>query len=424
MSARRAALLLTVVCLAAGLLLGLEHEDAVLRLGVYVGSDWDAPYSDYYEVVDTAIARFEEMHPGVRVEYVSGIRQEDYSEWLAAQALTGSMPDVFFVLDADFQRYISMGALARLDGLLVADREVEQGKYYPAAFEAGRMGDVLYALPVQCSTTLMFYNRSLLAREGIALPGPDWTWDDFYTICKRVTRAGGSEQYGCYDYRWEYAAASNGALVVDKAGTECYFEDPRLEEAVRFCRSLYRLGDGHPVSEQDFFDGRTAFRVMNVTGYRMMQYYPFRLLGQQNFEWGGLPMPAGPHGGNVSCLETQVAAIRARSMHKALAWELLKLLSYDQQVQSVLYEGAGGTTVLRIDEWDPALYEDAAVELRLDALQLSRVMDQAVELPKYETYGQTLAIANERLQPVFYGDADVSATLMALQREVLAYLKS
>ena len=100
----------------------------------------------------------------------------------------------------------------------------------------------------------------------------------------------------------------------------------------------------------------------------MMEYYPLGLLGQQNFEWGYLPMPAGPQGGNISCLETQVAAINARSKHKELAWDLLCLLSYDPQVQSVLYEGSEGTAVLRINEWDQELYANAAAELRLGRL--------------------------------------------------------
>lgn len=426
MNARRGALLAVGACCAVALLLGLRQEETVLRLGLYVGSDWDAPYSDYYDMADAAIERFEQAHPGVRVEYVSGIRQEDYSEWLAAQALTGRLPDVFLVLDSDFQRYISMGALAELDGFAARDQGFSPEKYYPAAFEAGQMGDKLYALPIQSATTMMFYNKTLLESEGIDPPGQDWTWDVFYDICRRVTHTGENYltgQLGCYDYKWEYAVASNGAEAVDKAGTECYFEDGRVEEAVQFCRMLYRLDGGHQATEQDFLDGRVAFRVMSLTDYRTMEYYPLGLLGQQNFEWGYLRMPAGPQGGNISCLETRVAAVSARSHHKELAWDLLTLLSYDPEVQSVLYEGSEGTAVLRIDEWDKELYAHAAAELRLDAELLDQVMDEAVELPKYETYRQTLAIADERLAEVFYGDADISATLMALQREILAYLR-
>lgn len=426
MTPRRAALLLAGACAVVGLLLLAPQEETVLRLGIYVGSDWDAPYSDYYGIADTAIALFEQAHPGVRVEYVSGIRQEDYSEWLAGQALTDGLPDVFFVLDSDFQRYLSMGALEPLDRQMKRDTSFLPEKYYPAAFEAGQMGNTVYALPIQSATTLIFYNKTLLASHGISPPAQDWTWDTFYAICERIARAENStcpNQFGCYGYRWEYAVASNGASIVDKGGTECYFDDSRVEEAIRFCRRLYRLDGGHQATEQDFFDGRVAFRVMNLTDYRTMEYYPLGLLGQQNFEWGYLRMPAGPQGGNISCLETRVAAISARSRNKELAWDLLKLLSCDTQVQSTLYAGAEGTSVLRIDEWDRELYASAAAKLRLNAELLDQVMKEAVELPKYETYGQTLSMANERLETVFYGDADVSATLMALQREVLAYLR-
>lgn len=428
MKARRLVLLAAAVCVAAAAFFGLRREDTVLRLGVYVGSDWDSPYSDYYDVVDTAIELFEESHPGVRVEYVSGIREEDYSEWLAEQALLGRMPDVFLVLDSDFQRYLSLGALAELNSMITLDSDFEEEKYYPAAFEAGKKGDTVYALPLQGATTMMFYNKTLLEREGVVPPGQDWTWEDFYAICDRVTRDtdgnGVPDQFGCYGYQWEYAVASNGASVVNKAGTECYFEDERVEQAIRFCRRLFRLGANYQVTEQDFFDGRVAFRVMNLTDYRTMEFYPLSLLGQQNFEWGYLKMPAGPQGGNISCLETRVAAISARSRHKALAWDLLKLLSYDDAAQSVLYEASEGTAVLRVDEWDRQLYANAAAELRLDAELLDSVMKEAVELPKYEMYNQTLALANSRLDSVFYGDADVSATLMALQREVMAYLRN
>ena len=59
MRARCGALLLAAgaCCAAALLLLGLRQEETVLRLGLYVGSDWDAPYSDYYDMADAAVAR-------------------------------------------------------------------------------------------------------------------------------------------------------------------------------------------------------------------------------------------------------------------------------------------------------------------------------------------------------------------------------
>ena len=41
-------------------------------------------------------------HPGVKVHYETGIRKEDYSEWLDRKILEGETPDVFMVLSDDF----------------------------------------------------------------------------------------------------------------------------------------------------------------------------------------------------------------------------------------------------------------------------------------------------------------------------------
>ena len=73
-----------------------------LRIGLFAGSNWDVPEGDSYAVIEAAIQQFEAQHPGVCVTYSSGIKKEDYSEWLAEQLLGGTEPDVFVIPEADF----------------------------------------------------------------------------------------------------------------------------------------------------------------------------------------------------------------------------------------------------------------------------------------------------------------------------------
>ena len=163
-----------LVALCLLLVLGLwgwqaAHARTQLRLGVFVGSSWDVPSSEGYAVVDKAIESFEEEHPDVDVTYVSGIKPEDYSEWLAEQILAGTEPDVFLVLDDDFEAYASMGAIRNLSDLISLDKGFDEDGFYPALLEYGRKGGNLYALPVECAPTLMFVNKTLLIREGIEM---------------------------------------------------------------------------------------------------------------------------------------------------------------------------------------------------------------------------------------------------------------
>ena len=66
------------------------NKETVLTIGVYSGSYWNTPNGNCYQILDEAITLFEESHPGVNVEYVSGIPAGSYSEWLAEQIAEGN----------------------------------------------------------------------------------------------------------------------------------------------------------------------------------------------------------------------------------------------------------------------------------------------------------------------------------------------
>ena len=79
-----------------------------------------------------------------------------------------------------------------------------------------------YAVPYECVPTLMCINKSLLESEGITVPSGDWTWEDFYNICARVTRDtdgdGEIDQFGCCGYTWQDALTANGASLFTEDG--------------------------------------------------------------------------------------------------------------------------------------------------------------------------------------------------------------
>ena len=112
---KRISAVLLVLALCLSLAGCLDSGETVLTIGVYSGSYWNTPNGKCYQILDEAIALFEADHPGVKVEYVSGIPAGDYSEWLAGQILMGTEPDLYFVLPEDFNLLVSSGALAQLD---------------------------------------------------------------------------------------------------------------------------------------------------------------------------------------------------------------------------------------------------------------------------------------------------------------------
>lgn len=84
-----------------------KNKPIVLEFGMFAESNWDVKNANAYVIIDDAIKKFEKEHPGVKVHYETGIRKEDYSEWLDRKILEGETPDVFMVLSDDFYKYVS-----------------------------------------------------------------------------------------------------------------------------------------------------------------------------------------------------------------------------------------------------------------------------------------------------------------------------
>ena len=406
---------LAVLLLAGGLLWGLEaRKEPVLTVGVYAGSYWQTPNGDCYQILDDAISLFQERHPGVRVEYVSGIPTDSYSEWLAEQILKGTEPDLYFVLPEDFNLLASSGALAELDELMAADPDFDPEGYYAPCLQAGRLDGKQYALPQESVPTIMFVNKTLLESHGIPLPDNRWTWEDFYDICARVTDLD-SGTFGVYDYTWQNALYANGASLFSEDGTACYLAEEKVQAAIRFARSLGDLNGGYAVTARDFDLGRVAFRPFLFSEYRAYQPYPWRVRKYSGFEWDCVCMPAGPDGGNVSELHTMLLGVGARSENRELAWELAKVLSWDETVQSQLYACSHGISPVRRvaeDERDLDLPGSFPAEL------IREIMSAAVTAPRFERSAQAMLMAESAVAEA----GDQQSRMQIAQREINVFL--
>ena len=367
----------------------------------------------------------------MHVTYTSGILKRDYSEWLIDQYLLGSEPDVFLVLPEDFGTLCELGALAPLDGCLAQDKEVSDTDFYPAALQSGAENGVQYALPYECVPTLMCINKSLLENEGITVPSGDWTWEDFYNICARVTRDtdgdGEIDQFGCCGYTWQDALTANGASLFTEDGGSCLISEPKAVQAVAFAQRLGKLTAETVPSARDFDEGKVAFRPFLFSDYRTYQPYPWRIKRYSDFSWDCIPMPHGPAGGNSSELSTVLAGISSRSANMTLAWQFLRELTANADNQSMLFTDSHSVSALRSvtdsDETRRILRQDTPGESRNGVEMLSDVMEQAVAAPRFRNYDQALLLTEGLVQNAMEDEHNLSLQLQRVQHEVQEYLQ-
>ena len=391
-------LLILALCLC--LALCGRKKETVLTIGVYSGSYWNTPNGNCYQILDDAIALFEQAHPGVTVEYASGIPAASYSEWLAEQILLGTEPDVYFVLPEDFDLLVSSGALARLDERIAADPDFDTSLYYESCLRSGQSRGSQYALPHESVPTIMFVNKTLLEAHGIAMPDNHWTWEDFYSICAQITDVD-QHQYGVYGYSWLDAIHSNGASLFSEDGRSCYLAEESVIQAIQFARRLGDLNGGYNVSARDFDMGRVAFQPLLYSEYRAYQPYPWRVKKYSAFQWDCVSMPAGPLGSNISELHTMMLGISSRTSHEDLAWEFCKLLSINEEVQRKLYTSSHGISPLPAVAEDPELLQQIHNEIPegsgFSPEMIRRIMDNAVVVPRFDAYDQAMIMVESAI---------------------------
>lgn len=403
----------------------------VLTVGLFAGSNWNVPDADSYALLEVAIKRFEAEHPGVKVKYVSGIRKEDYSEWLAERLLKGEEPDVFVVPGADFDLYASVGALSPLDRFMSKDTEFDPSVYYPMALDYGRWQGDSYALPAGAVPTLMFVNKTLLAKEGIPMPSNDWTWQDFLGICQAVTKDtdgdGRLDQFGAYDYTWRKAALTNDVKIFSPDGKSVDFTTKNMEEVLHFMNELHAVEQGQEVTAKDFDMGRVAFRPFTFAEYRTYKPYPWRIKKYSSFEWDCIKLPAGPSGHNSSIMQTMIMAISARTSEPRLSWELLKTLCYDPVIQEALLTKTQGLPARRDVVESPRAQElfmaatPGSEDMNLQIV--SQVMDDSITEPKFSRYQDAMNLADHKLRHIVQEDLSLSSALSQVQKEINAYLQ-
>ncbi len=425
--------LAALLCAAALLIVqNSRKKEIVLEFGMFTGSNWDVATANSFVLIDKAIARFEAEHPGVRIHYYSGVLKEDYSEWFSRKLLVGREPDVFMVLGTDFNQFSSLGVMKNLDELIERDAAFETDRYFSSAFCTGQYGGIQYALPYETVPTLMFVNKTLLTKEGIAMPDQDWTWEDLFAICEKVTKDtngdGVPDQFGIFNYDWKDAVCSNGGEIFDSDGTQGYFTDERLVESVKYIRQLNELNQGQKVVQEDFNNGNVAFMPLTFAEYRTYKTYPYKIKRYANFQWDCITMPAGTKGDNLSQVETLLMGISSSTGEEELAWEFLKLLTYDEELQTEIFRYSQGASVLKAvtqsSEMESIVQEDMEEgDTVISGRLLGRVIEEGHIEPQFKRYEQAIALADSEISNILENDKTVDSSLKILQRTINNYLR-
>ena len=219
-----------------------------------------------------AVAAWEE-ETGNTVNDASATSDEEFKARVEMDFQTGADPDVlFFFTGADANSFIEA------DKVVPVDEIRETYPDYAANMKdellpKSLVDDKAYAIPVNGFWEAMFVNTEVLDAAGVAVPGADYTWDQFLTDCEAIKEAGYTPIAAALGniphYWWEYAIFNNGDVVnhltipasIDDAGAwVAGMEDIKaLYEAGYFPENTLSATDDETFAM--FTEGQAAFLI-------------------------------------------------------------------------------------------------------------------------------------------------------------------
>jgi multiple sugar transport system substrate-binding protein len=265
------------------------------------------------------VATWNSAHPNIQVKYVS-VDPDSVHDKLVTQFAGNSAPDIIHDEAADISGFVDQGYLADMSKLLPADfkASIPQGIWDSVTFKGG-----IYGAPTLLQSYVVFANKTLLDKAGVAVPTADapWTWDQFQAAAKKLTTG------GTYGLGWglkspvatvlSMALNFNGTYVTGSGSSSKLQWGPgeqavpqRISSMIFTDKSLAPASVGMSGSDvlPGFFAGKYAMIVGgNYASQQMSEQAP------KDFGWVMLPMLKGDSQNQAA--DPQTLSIARQSKH-------------------------------------------------------------------------------------------------------------
>jgi multiple sugar transport system substrate-binding protein len=360
------------------------------------------------------VADFEAANPNITVNVeVSG--WDDYWTKLKTQLAAGTPPDVFAMDAPLLLDYQGRGVLLNLQPYL--DKNPDMLKdVYPQTLEAYKTPDGYYGLPRDFQTIVLFYNKAMFDKAGVAYPTADWTWDDLRAAAKKLTADtngdGKTEQYGFIfdqwdmEVGWSEALWSYGGDIITADHTKTLIGEPKARQAWQLLHDMVFVDKSVPDANTIGQYGGDLFQA-GVAAMTPMGHWAVPGYNAAGFKFDVAPMPKGPAGQATSVNSAGFVVAKA-SKNPDAAFAFIQF-AISQAGQTRLAELGFACPVLKTVAESPAFLQQKDSTLNqkvfLDSLAFAHMK------PVFKGYDEWASTVGDGMGAVWRGEAELNPTL-------------
>ncbi|MFI0778258.1 ABC transporter substrate-binding protein [Streptomyces sp. NPDC021212] len=295
------------------------------------------------KAIDASIARFEEIHPNIKVKITGNVTDATLNQALRAGG--NDAPDVASSFTTNnVGQYCSSGMWADLDPFM-KKTGMDKNKVFPKTLldYTSYDGDQC-ALPLLADAYGMYYNKDAFREAGISRPPRTMSElkRDAVKLTKR-TKNGGYERVGfmpnfrLYQNSPDRLFAQWGPTYFGKDGKARLAKGSAAKDFFATTRDLVRSQGGYGPLEKfrtsfgDEMSSQNAFLTGKLAMHMDGEWRGLYMKGAK-FKWGTAPLPVPddqPETYGRGYLTGTVVGIGHSSKHQNAAWELVKFLTAD-----------------------------------------------------------------------------------------------
>lgn len=266
---RLIALVLTVlgVCSCGS----LGRDTHVLRIANWGAAGDDSELAKIYREI---LEQFERENPGVEIQIEGIPGSQEYVSKVLLSFVAGAEPDIITLDASSAAVFIENDVLLDLAPLAARTGVFSLDDYFPNVVNIARRGKKLFAIPLDFTPMVMYYNKDLFDAAGVSYPKAGWTTTEFLETARRLTGK------GIYGFKfvnwipgWLMWLWNRGGDILDATGSRATgtFDSKSNAETVAFLRDLVQLHKVAPSLSQTAAAGVDPFAngtaAMEVSGH-------------------------------------------------------------------------------------------------------------------------------------------------------------
>ncbi len=130
---------------------------------------------------------FNASHPNIVVQASSGgTSTGDLLPKVTTALAAGTAPDVAYIYGSYAANIAQSGKTVNLANIIHSPG-YNWNDFYPASQQIVAPGGKVIGFPALIDNLSVIYNKKLFAAAGVPAPSPNWTWDQFRAVAKKLT---------------------------------------------------------------------------------------------------------------------------------------------------------------------------------------------------------------------------------------------